>query len=92
LIFEKEATKHCVAMDKEFGNQAIFKMLQESGVSYVVGHKNHGVFSDNDSPTKTGTWVAKTNKQELAWMFYDSAVCCFLGNADSCEAVSDKVT
>jgi hypothetical protein len=25
-------------------------------------------------------------------MFYDSAVCCFLGNAGSSEAISGKVT
>jgi hypothetical protein len=65
LIFEKEATKYYIAMDKEFGNQAINKVLPESGISYVVGHKNHGVFSDIDSPTKTGIWVAKTNKSLL---------------------------
>jgi hypothetical protein len=54
-------------MDKEFGNQAILKVLRESGVSYVVGYKNHGIFADIKPPSKAPTWVAKT---ALFFSFY----------------------
>jgi hypothetical protein len=77
-------------MDKEFGNQAILKVLRESGISYVVRYKNHGIFANIEPLSKAHTWVAKTDNQGLALMYYNSAICCFFGNAGSSKAVSGK--